>query len=586
MEQAKLTGYPSVDRPWLKYYDAEALRAPLPACTVCENVWRHNRTHLSDAALEYCGRTISYRKLFSEVDRCARALRQNGVQTGDQILLCMTNVPEAVYLVLAVSKIGAVANCLNPLFPAWQTQRLIRETGARFLFLLDRMAPHLADAVAACAVTTVLIPAAGSLGFPRRLASRCGTQASAFAQRTGKPCLCYESKFLRAGHAFCGTTEAAYAPCRPVITVYSSGTTGDAKGIQLTNDGVNALIHEFTVSGMPFHRPLRSLDVGPIWLSTGVVFNLLLPLCTGMVSILEPSIFDVNAFCADVAKRRPTHMIATPSLWLAAAEHPLWKTLDLSFLRLPMAGGEALPPAQEDAVNAFFAARGFRDGITKGYGMCELGSAATAASLHFNKRGSVGIPLPHVLISAFDPETDAELPFGQRGELRVATPCRMLGYYQDPAATEAFFFRAADGRLWGRTGDVGYLDEDGNVFVLGRVNDSFVAQNGLRCYFFDTETVIRQDSAVSACKVVAIDAADGPLPVAHLILHADCADPAGAVRRIAASCADSLPAHAVPKGFKLRKKFPMRTSTGKRDIEALKAERDGFADANNRPLRV
>lgn len=120
MTKKKSTGYPSIDKPWLQYYSDKVLNAELPECTVYEYVYQHNVNYLNQTALEYFGIKISYKKLFEQIDLCARALTVNGIKKGSIVNICSSAAPEIVYLMLACSKIGAVANFINPLFESQQ----------------------------------------------------------------------------------------------------------------------------------------------------------------------------------------------------------------------------------------------------------------------------------------------------------------------------------------------------------------------------------------------------------------------------------------------------------------------------------
>lgn len=115
MEEArKLSGYPSIDQPWRKYYSGEALSAPLPRCTMFEYVWENNRDHLSDIALRYYGTKITYGKLFAEIRKAADALYAMGVRAGDIVTIMSMHTPEAVCAMYALNWIGAVANMVYP----------------------------------------------------------------------------------------------------------------------------------------------------------------------------------------------------------------------------------------------------------------------------------------------------------------------------------------------------------------------------------------------------------------------------------------------------------------------------------------
>ena len=108
--EKNLTGYPSIDKPWLKYYTKEDLEITVPKCTVYQNIYNRNKDFPDDTAILYYGNKIRYKALFSEVEICAKALRQIGIQPSDCVTLCTAGVPEAIYLVLACSRIGAIAS--------------------------------------------------------------------------------------------------------------------------------------------------------------------------------------------------------------------------------------------------------------------------------------------------------------------------------------------------------------------------------------------------------------------------------------------------------------------------------------------
>ena len=137
MNERELTGYPSIDKPWQQYYSEEALHAPLPACTVWENIYERNKAHPDDTALLYFGKKISYGKLFSEVDRTARALAHLGVKNGDNAAVCMPAVPEAIYTILALNKLGANAGMLNPTFSEARLTERVNEMEADVLLVVN-----------------------------------------------------------------------------------------------------------------------------------------------------------------------------------------------------------------------------------------------------------------------------------------------------------------------------------------------------------------------------------------------------------------------------------------------------------------
>ncbi len=156
-EEKKLTGYPSIDKPWLKYYPKSVHSLKPQECTVYRGILDNNAGHLDDTAILYFGKDISYRVMFDKVDKCAKALKCIGIREGDCVTLCTAGVPEAIYIVLACSKIGAVANFINPLFSTDQMIARINDTGAKWVFILDEMYSYIGKALAQTSISNVVI---------------------------------------------------------------------------------------------------------------------------------------------------------------------------------------------------------------------------------------------------------------------------------------------------------------------------------------------------------------------------------------------------------------------------------------------
>ena len=591
MCDTKKTDYPSIGCPWLKYYSEEAIHSQPAECTVYQNIYQHNKDHLNDLALEYFGVKISFSKLFDRVESCAKALLQAGVHPGERVTLCTSGTPEAVYVVLACSKIGAVANFINPMFQPEQIRNRINETEATLLFVLDKLHPNIASILSeTCIRQVIVLPATNSLPAPMRFLANLkdAPDATLNHELRSNTKYCLWTKFIQAGAQCSAPTETAYQKDWPVVMVYSSGTTGASKGIVLTNDGINATIAQYETGFPEVSRQKKFLHIVPIWFSSGISISLLMPLCLGASCILEP-LFSPETFTSDLEKYSPNYIFGATSLWLYAMEH-LDPKYDLSFLICPITGGEQLLPETEVKINTFLSNHHCTHGLQKGWGMCELGATVTFTSSGStpagprNKIGSTGIPLPLATVSAFDPETGEEVPYGQRGELQVSTPCCMKEYYKNPDATNAFFRVDEQGRRWGHTGDIGYLDEDGFVYILGRAVDYFTDSQNQKHYLFDIENVILQNPAVDICEVVVLHTSDSSFPVAHILLKKDFSgDKLQLLKELHSHCTQKLPASAVPRAYKFRDFFSVKPS-GKRDTEALTREFSDYLVLENNEI--
>ena len=279
MTETKLTGYPSIDKPWLKYYTEEAINAPLPECTIYQNIYNHNKNYLNDIALLYFGKKITYRQLFGEVKKAEKAFIAHGVKRGDNVALCVPATPEAIYTILALNKIGANANMLNPTFSEQQLIDRISETGATVMLVVNELYSRVENVIPnTCIKTVISFPAVNCLGSVVKLIKKAKNIPNSIPW----------NKFVASGKNVEPAKPVSYRKDVPAIMVYSSGTTGASKGIQLTNDGINATILQYEVVGFDLKRQDRYFAQVPIWFSTGIAVTMMVPLGLGITVILEP----------------------------------------------------------------------------------------------------------------------------------------------------------------------------------------------------------------------------------------------------------------------------------------------------------
>lgn len=390
--------------------------------------------------------------------------------------------------------------------------------------------------------------------------------------------------FIEQYSKHCKNLINTYERDLPFVMVYSSGTTGASKGIVLTNDGINATIANYISPDFPYERGDRFLQMIPVWFSTGLVLSCLMPLCLGITVVLEP-VFNEQTFCHNLWKYKPAMTLVATSLWLAMIKDRKLQKTDMSFLKYPITGGEQLLPRVESVLDHFLAERNCQSVILQGWGMCELGGTVCTNTMKHNKSGSVGLPIKGVVVAAFDRKSNEELKYNQRGELRVMSPARMKHYYKNEEATNNYFYTDYKGRTWGCTGDIGYVDEDGDVFVLGRAEDIFTSQEGRKVYNFDIENVIYQSGNVAQCEVVGLKTGQGyDVPVAHIIKESAYAGTdTELVQEIQELCRKGLESDSIPRGYKICTSFPVKAS-GKRDMEKIQQERNGFVRVENGKL--
>lgn len=556
-----LTGYPSIDKPWLKYYSEEAANAPLPERTVWENICERNKNHLTDTALLYFGKKISYGKMFSEIDKTAKALAYLGVKNGDNVAICMPAVPEAIYTILALNILGANAGMLNPTFNETQLTDRVNEMEASVLVVVNELYATMQNVIPKTSIKHIVTcPAANSLGAFVRLAKKVKPISGTLRWNV----------FIRQGRGTSYQT-ASYEKQKPAIMVFSSGTTGASKGIQLTNDGINATGCEYEYGGFGFQRQDIFFAQIPIWFSTGISVTVLVPLIHGVTVILEP-IYDFELFYQHILKYRPNFLVtATGLLDYLLNKQP--RSEAYQQFKYLVAGGEYVAPSAEQKYNQWLSDNHNPHGLHKGYGMCECGGTVTSTNESSNILGSAGIPLPHVTVAAFDLITGEEKRYGERGEIRVLTPCRMLGYYKKPAETAKYFHSDAHGNAWACTGDMGYVAEDGNVYVSGRINDSYVNTDGKTVYLFDIERAVLDIPQVRQCKAIAHEINGVMTHICHTALIGG-ANQEETLRMIKEHCTEKLDATHQPELFRFYDDALPVAPSGKLDIRKMQENTD------------
>ncbi len=546
-------------------YTEEERSEIIPHNTLYDQIFIRNKNRLDKNSLLYFGNRISYRKLFRETDRIVNALVHMGVKKGDVINLLVAATPEAVYMVLACSKLGALANFLNPLFNEQQIIDRINDTESPYLFVLDKMIPLVEKVVnRTCIEKIVCIPVAESM--PKLVKMIASKKTDSIEGGMGW------NDFVMLGKE--GTfTPQDYIEDTPVVMVYSSGTTGASKGIVLTNDSILAtcIMEKTSLTAL---IEATFLAIIPIWFSTGISLSILVPLANGGTVILEPQYSETN-FTKDIVKWKPEGIVGTASLWESAISDI--KSKNLSHIKCAISGGEPISPDFEKRLNAFLKERKCECTLVKGYGQCELGGTVTLSKgIDKEASGDVGIPLSQVVVSTFDMDSGKELKFGEIGEIRVLSPARMKGYYNRPEETEKKFYRdPSSGRIWVCTGDAGMIRNDGHVVVLGRISDSYISSTGKRHFFFHIKNTILENCFVNRCEVVKIVDQENDLIVAHIVLQKDV-NVDEAITSIQKWCAERLDKEETPNAYKVRTSFALNPTSGKVDTEALKADTENL----------
>lgn len=567
----KLTGYPSIDKPWLKYYTEEAINAKMPESTIYEYLWKSNENHQNDIALRYFDRKISFGELFENIEAAAKAFSSVGIKQGDVVVMATITTPETIYTVYALNRLGAVANMLDPRTSVEGIKEYITEVDAEYVLCIDVAYPKIENAICGTAVKKIIVASpADSLPQPKKFLFNMVNKLKGSVPKLGSNCITW-SDMLSAGRSTTYTT-VAYQPNMCCVVEHTGGTTGLPKGVMLTNDNFNSAAEQIKNSPLWLERQDKFLNIMPPFIAYGMVLGIHIALTHGWESIIIPK-FDPADFANLILKYQPAGIMGVPTYFEGLMDDPKIKGTDLSYIKVVLVGGDKALVEFEKKVNAFFAEHNANIHLSKGYSMTEASATATFAFEEINKLGSAGIPFAQTIVAAFEPGTDKEFPFGESGEMCICTPTMMAGYYGKQEETDKVIKKHSDGRMWIHSGDLGYVDEDGCVYINGRLKRMIIRYDGFKVFPPFIEDVVSTHNAIDTCCAVGMpdkNHVQGYLPVVFAVLNGEC-NTTAIKEELFELCQKELPEYAQPVDFRFKEALPL-TAIGKVDYRALEKE--------------
>ena len=501
------TGYPSIDKPWLKYYLDEAINAPLPACSVYEYLWDNNKAHLEEIALNYFDNRITYKELFTNIEKVAKGFYSIGVRKGDIVTIFSVNTPETIYCLYALNLLGAVSNMEYVTESANEAISAIERCKSHTVIILDILLSKFASIVDSATVKNIVsLPVSASMPFLKRTLLNLKAKGS-----TKKRKACYKEvsfqSLLQVDQQF---ARYVYNKNDPAVIVHSGGTTGVPKGVVLTNDNLNYIAWAFKHHQNDTKRKDTWLCAIPAFHAFGLAMGIVFPLSQGMELILVVKYTDQEIVRLFI-KHKPNHIMGSGAHIPSIQENDKIMKMNLSFFKTCGLGGTPLTTEKEKELVEFLKQRNSIAKASIGYGMSETCSAiATELNRYYGKVGSSGIVLLKSNVKVLDIDSSRELKYGEIGELCFSGPGVMSEYYKNESETAQAFFIDDNNNKWVHSGDLGYVDEDGFVFITGRIKRIYstrAEKNGTLYKLFPdyVAKVILQLPYVKECAVVCID---------------------------------------------------------------------------------
>ena len=514
-------------------------------------------------ALSFYGTKSSYKEMFEKIEEAERALRGMGIKNGDIVAVSLPGMPEAVHLIYAINKIGAIYCAFD-----------CRSQECEILETLEKFDPKL------CIIPSfqlgafknvhdhavVYIDPTHSIGGPTKITSFIANiwTGRIFIQRKNKNLLSYDEFLKKAAD---GENLPPEKNADNIFgCFYTSGTTYGRKSIILTNENVNSAAYQYAITENYVQKGEAMLDIMPMFTCYGVTIAMHLPLSLGVHVKLIPLI-NIKKLKQTIMREKPNFLITVPAHWEYFVKEN-FDGCDLSYLRTVIVGGDKIDPEYEDKITEIFHKCGSDAWIRCGYGLSETTSVGVLPAKGTPK-GSVGKPMVHTLIGIFDRDTWEPMPRGEKGEICIYGPTVCNGYFKDEEMTEMLLKKHDDGRVWAHTGDVGYIDEDGYLFFCERLKRMYVRYDGTKISPFSIEQILSGCKPIARCMVTAIrdkDHSHGMCARALIVLR-EGEDKKSARAEIDKYIHENLGQHMVPKEIMFVEKLPY-TKMGKLDYFA------------------
>ena len=553
-----------ISRPWLDHYEPNLPHTlqPYPDQTLLDVMGATVSQRPDHIALIFKGTRMSYARLEELTNAFGAALVAQGVAKGDRVALLLPNSPQSVIAQLGAWKAGAIVAPINPLYTAPELEQALNEIGAETVVVLTSFYAKVKSLQPRTKVRRIIatnikeyLPAHLRLLFTlakeKKEGHRIELQPGDLAWQD-----------LMRQHAGAPAPALTIAGDDPAILLFSGGTTGTPKAALGTHRGLLMAamqLHAYARLALEDWRDIITLVMPMFHVYGNMALNTSLVARWPMAVVPNPR--DIDDLIATIAKVRPAVLHGVPTMFIALLNHPKVQAGKADFKSLKVCYSAAAPLLAETK-RRFEALTG--GVLLEAYAMTETMLAAIVCPIHgAYKEGSVGLPLPDVDVRIVDVDLGEQtLQPGEMGEIIVRAPQIMAGYWERPDETAAMI---RDG--WVYTGDLGYMDEDGYVFIVDRKKD-LIKPAGFQVWPREVEEVIATHPAVAEVSVAGVpDDYQGEAVKAWVVLRAGKQVTGDELR---AYCRERLTGYKVPKYVEFRDSLP-KTMVGKVLRRALTA---------------
>ncbi len=541
-------------KPWLKYYESYIPESiDYPKKTIYEAIYDAYLKNPNGIAYDFLDNTSTYKEFLSDIDRLANALYALGIRKGERITICMPNCPQALICFYAVNKIGGVTSMIHPLSPPKELKFYLNLSNSKYAITLDAFYNNFKDIIGDTSIEKLILAKITDYLSPLKKIGFKLTTGRKINKVPSDSKVYWWKDLMKTDYPQIEKTKIDSDEL--AVILYSGGTTGVPKGIELSNYNLNCLAMQGIAQG-PILEDDSILSILPIFHGFGLGVCVHTFLANGSKCILVPK-FSADTVLNLIKTKKPNYMGGVPTLYAALARNPNISKVDFSCIKGAFCGGDHLPHEIKLEFENAVAKSGGKVVLREGYGLTESVSGIAIMPKNTYRQGSVGIPISDMMVKIVKIDTFEEAPPGADGEICISGPTLMRGYLDHPEETEKIIKIHPDGKKWLHTGDAGSMDPDGFIYFKQRLK-RIIISSGMNVYPSQIEDVLDSHPAVALSCAIGIP---HPHKMTSVKAFVSLKDPANESKEFAKElieyCQEHLIKWSCPEEIEFRKELPL-----------------------------
>ncbi len=465
-----------------------------PESSISKAVFDIAKKHPKNNAITFMNKSFSYKVFVEKTTKLSEAFCFCGVKKGDRVLVALPNIPQAVFALYSLNAIGAVGVFVSPLSVDEEIRHYIKKCKCKLAFVLDSLYSKSENTFLRSGVKVITTGVCDELSPLKR-----------FIYHKTNPTLETNNKAF----VYHTLMSGRYEPCSFVdadvddtaVILFSGGTTGTPKAVEITNANLNALALGTEAMCMRNVKGIRMLAVLPVFHGFGLGICVHTVLFFGGNTLLLPK-FSKELAAKTIVRHKPQYIACVPSMLEPMMSSVALRNADLSFLDGVFSGGDSLSESLRLKFDEFLKSHGAKVKIRQGYGATECVAAVCLMPDNIEKAESVGLVYPDAEIKIMA-SSDREADAFETGEIVISSKTVMKGYFDDEAETQKALKTGEDGKIWLYTGDVGYKDNEGYIYFKQRLKRVIIS-NGYNVYPSEIEKAFASYKGVAECCAVGV----------------------------------------------------------------------------------